>query len=161
MAEIPIEHKSSKGWLWALLALLLIALLAWWLLDNDGDDVVEYTDNDTVATAPADTAMMADTDATAMAVGDSVNLENIQVTSLAGDMAFNADVNGQTMLVLFNQEPTPNDSTEGEYDINPGSVVNIEGTVRSASEPLPDGVTAQVPSGTERYIYATSIEMVS
>lgn len=162
MAEIPVEKKSSKGWLWALLALLLIALLAWWLLDNDGDDMVEYTD-ETAAVAPADTGM-ADAPAAGagtMAVGESVDLQNVRVTSLAGDMAFNAEVNGQNMLVLFNQQQTPGTPTEGEYDINEGSVVNIEGSVRSAADPLPEGVTAQIPSGTDRYIFADSIEMVS
>lgn len=34
MAEIPIERKSSKGWLWALLALAVLALLAWWFFSN-------------------------------------------------------------------------------------------------------------------------------
>lgn len=165
MAEIPIEKKSSMGWLWGLLALLLVALLAWWILSDD-DDEVEYAENETVATAPADSAAVAGTTgaaagASAMAVGDSVDLDNVRVTSLAGDMAFNADVNGQNMLVVFDQQRTPNDATEGEYDINPGSVVNIDGSVRSASDPLPTGVDAQIPAGTERYIFADSIEMVS
>lgn len=151
MAEIPVEKKSSKGWLWALLALLIVALLAWWLLSDDGDEPVD--DIDTVAAAPMDTDMLE--------VGESVDLENVMVTSLAGDMAFNADVNGQNMLVLFDQEPTPADAVEGEYDINAGSTVNIEGSVRSAAEPLPEGVTAQVPAGTDRYIFADTIEMVN
>ena len=151
MAEIPVERKSNKGWLWALLALLLVALLAWWLLSDDGDE--EVLVDDTVAMAPMDTGMLE--------IGESVDLDNVLVTSLAGDMAFNADVNGQNMLVLFNQEPTPGDAVEGEYDINEGSIVNIEGSVRSAADPLPEGVTAQVPAGTDRYIFADTIEMVN
>ena len=159
MAEIPIEKKSGMGWLWALLALLLVALLAWWLLSADDDEATNYADADTAAMAPADP--MASGTAGTMEIGQSVDLDNVRVTSLAGDMAFNADVNGQEMLVLFDQEPTPNDATEGEYDINPGSILNIDGSVRSASDPLPDGVTAEIPSGTDRYIFADSIEMVS
>jgi len=153
MAQIPVEKKSGKGWLWALLALLLLALLAWWLLDDDGNDAVEYTDNESAATAPME--------AGAMTVGENVDLQNVSVTSLAGDMAFNANINGQNMLVLFDELPTPNDATEGNYDINEGSVVNLQGSVRSAADPLPEGVTAQVPAGTESYIFADSIEMVS
>ncbi|WP_170003401.1 hypothetical protein [Pseudopontixanthobacter vadosimaris] len=156
MAEIPVEKKSSMGWLWVLLALLILALLAWWLLDSDDDDV-DYVENDAVVAAPVEPVAAAGM----LAVGESVDLDNIRVTSLAGDMAFNADVNGQNMLVLFDQVPTPGDPTEGEYDINPGSVLNIEGSVRSASDPLPEGVVAEIPAGTDRYIYADSIEMVS
>ena len=141
MAEIPVEKKSSMGWLWVLLALLILALLAWWLLDSD-DEVVEYAETDAVVAAPVEPMA-----ATGMlAVGESVDLDNIRVTSLAGDMAFNADVNGQNMLVLFDQTPTPGDATEGEYDINPGSMLNIEGSVRSASDPLPDCLLYTSPS---------------
>ncbi len=160
MAEIPIEKKSGMGWLWALLALLIIGLLAWWLISAaDDDEAVNYTGAETAAVVPA--VPMATATAGTMEIGQSVDLDNVRVTSLAGDMAFNAVVNGQEMLVLFNQEPTPNDATEGEYDINPGSIVNIDGSVRSATAPLPDGVTAEIPSGTDRYIFADSIEMVS
>lgn len=161
MAEIPIEKKSGMGWLWALLVLLLIAFLAWWLLADDDDEAVDYADSDTAMMAPADSDGMQDAGATALAVGQAVSLDDVRVTSLAGDMAFNADINGQEMLVLFNQEPSPGDTTEGEYDINPGSRVNIDGSVRSATDPMPDGVNAQIPSGTDRYIFADTIEMVS
>lgn len=39
MAEIPVEKKSSLAWLWLLLALLLIGLLLWWLLDDNDAEV--------------------------------------------------------------------------------------------------------------------------
>lgn len=158
MAEIPVEKKSNMSWLWILLALVAAALLAWWLLADNDRDEVRYNDTDIVATAPAN-EMGADT-VSALAIGETVNLDNVRVSSLAGDMAFNADINGENMLVLFNQVPTPNDATEGEYDINPGSMVNISGTVRSAAEALPANVDAEIPAGTERYIFADSIEMV-
>lgn len=162
MAEIPIEKKSGMpGWLWLLLGLLVLALLLWLFLGND-DDEIERTDA-VVAEQTIDpaTALVAAPAAGMMAVGEQVDLDNVRVTSLAGDMAFNAEVNGQPMLVLFDQERTPNDATEGEYDINPGSMVNLTGSVRSAADPLPAGVTAQVPAGTDRYIYADTIEMVN
>jgi hypothetical protein len=159
MAEIPIEKKSGFNWLWLLLAAIVLALLAWWLLDDDGD-VVEYTDNDTAAVVADDTMVAATPVVGMMAIGDTVNLDNVRVTSLAGDMAFNVDANGQNMLVLFDQTPTPNTATEGEYDINVGSMVNLDGEVRSAADALPTGITAEIPAGTDRYIYATDIEMV-
>lgn len=39
MAEIQLERKEKGGnWLWILLVLALLALLAWWLLSRRGDD---------------------------------------------------------------------------------------------------------------------------
>ncbi len=159
MAEIPVEKKSGMGWLWILLGLLVLMVLAWLLLASGDDDDVEYVDDDIVATDTLDNdaAMMAS--AGTYAIGESVDLDGIRVTSLAGDMAFNAEVNGEPMLVLFNQEPTPGDPTEGEYDINPGSIVNITGSVRSAADGVPANVDAQIPAGTDRYIFADTIEM--
>lgn len=155
MAEIPVHKKSGMpGWIWALIALIVLALLAWWLFG--GDDEVATIEDEPVAAAPMDP--VADEGWT---VGETVELSGVEVSSLAGDMAFNIEQNGQQWLVLFDQTPTPGDPTEGEYDINPGTMLNLTGEVRSASEPLPTGVDAQIPAGTERYIYATNIEMVN
>jgi hypothetical protein len=151
MAEIPIEKKSGSKWLWILLALLAVILLAWWLLDNGGDDVVEYTD-DTVAVAPVATD--------ALVVGESVDLDAVEVTELAGDMAFYIEMNGQRVPVFFDQVPTPGDATEGEYDINPGSILNIEGEVRSATDTLPANADPSILGTSQNYIFANSIEMV-
>lgn len=172
MAEIPLEKKSgTPGWLWPLLALLLGALLLWWLLSDDDEvestqqttTVAEQTASPTtsVATTAAVAAGAAGAAATAMTVGQSVDLDNVRVTSLAGDMAFNAEANGQNMFVVFDEEPTPADpSVEGQIDIKPGSVLNLEGTVRAATEAMPAGVTAQIPAGTQQYLYARSIQVV-
>lgn len=153
MAEIPIEKKSGSKWLWILLALLALALIAWWILDDDGDDVVEYTDQAVVAdTVPAATGMLV--------VGESVDMDGVEVTSLAGDMAFYIEMNGQQVPVFFDQVSTPGDATEGEYDINPGSILNIEGEVRSATDTLPANADPSILGQSQNYIFAESIEMV-
>ena len=41
MADIDVERKSSKSWIWWLLGLILLALLLWWFLGQDDDDEVE------------------------------------------------------------------------------------------------------------------------
>ena len=69
MAEIRVEReKRGLGWLWALLALLLLALAAWWFLTQRPESTPAPVDTvapiDTVApdttapgtTAPGDTA---------------------------------------------------------------------------------------------------------
>jgi hypothetical protein len=153
MAEIPIERKSGSKWLWILLALLALALIAWWILDDDGDDVVEYTDQAVVTdTVPAATGMLV--------AGESVDMDGVEVTSLAGDMAFYIEMNGQQVPVFFDQVPTPGDATEGEYDINPGSILNIEGEVRSATDTLPANADPSILGQSQNYIFAESIEMV-
>jgi hypothetical protein len=165
MAEIPVEKKSGKSWLWIILALILLALLAWWLLNDDGDEVVEYTDNDTVAASTATGAAAGAVAGAAtagtepLAIGQEADLDNVRVTSVVGDAVFNIDAGGQNMLVVFHEGETPNAPVEGGIDINEGSVLSLEGTVRAASEPLPEGITAEIPAGTDRYILANRIEM--
>jgi hypothetical protein len=61
MAEIRVEPKRrSLAWLWALLALALIALVFWYL-NNDGVNQVETTPTTTAPTslapAPASTLL--------------------------------------------------------------------------------------------------------
>lgn len=52
MAEIRVEkEKRSLAWLWALLALLILALAAWWF----------FTQGTDLNPAPADTAAPVDT----------------------------------------------------------------------------------------------------
>jgi len=155
MAEIPVEKRSgSKNWLWILLALLVLALLAWWLLNDDGDDVVEYTENDAVATATAPAA------AGALVAGEQIDMENAEVTLLAGDMAFYVERNGEQVPVFFDEVPTPGTPMEGQYDINPGDVLNITGEVRSSTDELPEGADPSFLGSSQNYIFATNVEQV-
>lgn len=170
MAEIPVEKKSgTPGWLWPLLALLLGALLLWWLLSRDDDaDTVQQTTvaEETVAADPALAtpvagAAAAGAAAGAFTVGQTATLQGARVTSVPGDMAFNVDANGQPMFVVFNEEASPRQpGVEGQIDVREGMTVNLEGTVRSASEPLPAGFNATIPAGTQQYLAATRIEVV-
>ena len=56
MAEIPIQEKrGSKSWIW-ILALVVVAALAWMLLSNDDDDAATVPSAaETGALTPADT----------------------------------------------------------------------------------------------------------
>lgn len=167
MAEIPVEKKSGvPGWLWPLLALLAAALILWLLLRDDDDaEVVEQPvvaeDTTTGAVATPLAAGAAAGAATAYTIGQTVDLDNARVTSLAGDMAFNVEANGQPMLVVFDETATPqNAAREGQIDVNPGTIVNLEGTVRSGSEQPPAGFNATIPAGTQQYLQASRIEVL-
>ena len=153
MAEIPVEKKSGLGWLWILLALLLLALLAWLLLSGD-DDEVEPVVAEPVAEAPLLPP------AGALVVGENIDLDGVEVTELAGDMAFYIDHEGQRVPVFFDEVPTPGTPTEGQLDINQGSILNIDGEVRAATDTLPEGADPSILGTSQNYIFANDIEIV-
>ncbi len=153
MAEIPVEKKSGLGWLLILLALLLLALLAWLLLSGD-DDEVEPVVAEPVAEAPLLPA------AGALVVGENIDLDGVEVTELAGDTAFYIDHEGQRVPVFFDEVPTPGTPTEGQLDINQGSILNIDGEVRAATDTLPEGADPSILGTSQNYIFANDIEIV-
>ena len=75
MAEIRVEkEKRGLGWLWALLALLLLALLAWWFFtQRPGSDPAPADTAAPIDTAaPRDTLTPADTLVPGDTAGDTV-----------------------------------------------------------------------------------------
>jgi len=50
MAEIRVERKEGKGWMWALLALIALAFLAWWYFSQNDIDVSVATTDSAAAT---------------------------------------------------------------------------------------------------------------
>lgn len=166
MANIPVRKKSSSSlsWLWLLLALVVLAVIAWWIWGGTNNR------NQQVNTAPVSaqpstggtvnsTAALTDSPLTSL-IGRDVAINGAPVESLAGDMAFYVGANAdQRVLVVFNQQPSPNSSREGKLDINPGSHVNISGVVRSSRDPLPQGVHASLPSSVAAYVYANELSI--
>ena len=144
MAEIPVEKKSGFPWLWALLGLLAVGALLWFLASLGDDDAA-------VANYDADRAT---------AVAGAVDMDGLRVTELTGDMSFYAtDNSGKRYFIVFDETRTPNTPTEGQYDINVGNRLDIEGTMRDRNYTLPRTVDATIPAGEKMFIFATDIDM--
>lgn len=174
MAEIPVEKKSSLSWLWILLALLLLGLLLWWLLSQDADDEVAV-DDDVNAAVVAD----ADDDGEAevvggtitslaalgmigSAIGSEVDLDDVPVNQVVGDMHFTVGEEGNQSLVVFDEVQTPGTPKEGLVDVNPGSRVSIDGTVERLDMDLPATVTRDIDGieDMEAYIRASRVSVM-
>lgn len=103
-----VPEKSSKGWLWILLALIIIALLAWWWLSNRNHDNTMQT-SDTSATPAVVADNTAASDATAAASDTMAN---------TGQMAA-ADANQPTIVQQLQTYYADNSlTTSGNYDLN-------------------------------------------
>ena len=65
-------------------------------------------------------------------IGRPVQLGGVPVQEVAGDAAFWVGPSqGEQLLVILDEVPTPNQPTEGRYDINPGQTITIFGELRA------------------------------
>ncbi|MGB3712266.1 MAG: hypothetical protein WA985_11310 [Erythrobacter sp.] len=169
MANIPVEKKSSSAWIWILLALLVVALLIWWLVSevDEGDEADIANDVETVQTTGTEgvedgriTSLDELGDLEAM-IGRDVYLEDVAVTEVVGDMAFTIGEGDDEILVTFNQVPTPDTPTEGEIDVNPGSRVTIEGAVQSYDGNVATSVSEEIADDTAAFIDAATVTVMN
>lgn len=153
MADIDIERKSGgMSWLWWLLGLLLLALLAWWLLSGDDEREVAVVDPvaapavvDPAPVAPAPVAAtptIADVLANpATYAGQPFSTGQVRVAEVISDRGFWIENNGQRMFVIKNESPVPGVAdTQGAADtrdgrtVNAGDMVQINGTVMNSAD---------------------------
>lgn len=141
MAEIHMEKKRSGGlgWLWILLALLLIALLAWAFWPDDDVDVVEPVAQTSTYVAPVETP--ATTTVTLAEINQNpaqwVGREysgTVTVPEVPTDRGFWIEENGTRMFAVVYDAPR-----EDWIDINPGQQLRLRGTVRDQA------FTSQMP----------------
>ena len=189
MANIPVERTSSgAAWLPWLLGLLALAALIWLgfeLFDDDDDDA--YVAEDTVtAVEPIDTAEPVAAGAiTSIAeladgrnsIGRQVNLDNVQVMTLTGDSSFfvgsgaNAAADAGALIILqgMNESeslPPPPTGADGQYNIDEGDVISVEGVITAFDATAPD--YADLPAADRDramrsgvYINASNVEAAS
>ena len=176
MAEIPVEKKSSKAWLWILLALILLALLIWWATDNDDDEVAnevvgEQTIGADPVTPPEPVAMESGVTIADILgnpteyVGRNDFQSEVSVGEVPTDRGFWVEDQGQRLFALIIDQPL-----EVPMDINSGQQLRItEGMVRDATflSELPgveiDADTRRIIEGQDAYLVVNeeNVEILS
>lgn len=160
MANIPVERKGGTPWWTWLLAVLAIIGLIWLiaeLLEGEPDEDDLATDDVGVVEEPMEQPepMDADAEITSFAeladgtalIGREVNLDGMNVFTLTGDSSFfvgpSADPNEGALVVLqgLNESeslPPPPTGRDGEYNVDEGDVVDIDGVIAAFDETVPD-----------------------
>jgi hypothetical protein len=140
MAEIPVERKSNKSWLWLLLLFLLVGLLIWWLVAEANEPEVAEADPITVGQTADATSVTEGADAGEMTLasilanpseyyGREGFTGEVQVGGPLTDRGFWIENDGARMFAIVIDEPA-----ERRIDINTGARLQLNGgTVREAS----------------------------
>ena len=139
MAEINIKEKEGASWVWWLIALIVLALAAWWFLGRDSENTVTTGAVDSVQTAPVATpANTVITDLSALTGATNADLANRQV-ALAGAPVANVvsdkgfwigdatALNSEGIFVLRGNQDASYTAPDGA--VNAGQNVSVYGTV--------------------------------
>lgn len=133
MAQIRVERKSSTGWVWWLLGLLVLALVLWAVFAAmDNDQVGLVTEPGVVESVPPVAATgpsFSDVQVTGIPVGQIAESPvswagrnvsgEVRVTEVVSDRGFWIEADGQRMFVLLNEVP-------GEIkEINAGQTIRL------------------------------------
>lgn len=110
-----------------------------------------------------DLATILDATDRASLVGRPVDVRNVRVLDVVGDRTFFVGTGpDRRAFVVLNEVPTPGrPGVEGRYDVNAGQTININGIMRSPSEPAFAGRPIEdMPAGTDALIHAQSLDIV-
>lgn len=172
MANIPVRpaKRGVPWWLWALIVLALLAVLAYvFLLNDDAPEAADRTDADTsaeVAPPPATddrlTALPpADDPDPDRYVGRTVRLDRARVARVLGDSAFTVQGDGGHEWVVVLDEPT-GVSTAGSsagFAVASGDVIRLDGTLRRADGgAVPEAARSALSEGS-LYVAASAADV--
>ena len=142
MARIPVEKQTGTGWWKWLLALLLLAVLVWLLVELFDTDEPEIVEEEAVGVVeePAATTPEPMAGATGVTfgeilansneyIGDPFPRTEVSVAEVPTDRGFWIEEDGQRLFAVIIDVPQ-----EEPKDINPGQTLSIEdGTLRAPS----------------------------
>ena len=156
MAHLDIQEKRSSSWIWWVLGLVLLALLAWWLLSaNDRDDVTDagvlpppVVAGDPAAAAPAPTSAETITDLSALTstqdpnalMGRRVVLSGVPVAEAVSDKGFwigSGSAVGDGVFAVRTNQSQPNTAPDGA--MTAGRTANVYGVIQA----MPTNLTQQ------------------
>lgn len=179
MAHIPVEKKSGTPWWVWLLALLLIGGVIWLfaeMFDDEPDEddfaTTEVIDDPVDTTPPVLTSLstlLSANNPTAY-FGRRVDVDDIPVTSLAGDSTFWVYPDGRDGERIFvvlrglgESESGPGTGADGVYNVDDSEVIDIEGTVMDLGPNDPSvwglrGADASMVAGQRFYIQASELD---
>ena len=172
MTEIKIEHKRSSNWLWLVLGLVALALLAWWLLTrSDGRDTVAAGGDIATVPAVADGAITDLGALTAAAAADlagrRVALGDAPVQEVVSDKGFWIGDATNRAFVVRGNEASP--ATPPDGAVNAGQRVAVWGVVERMPADLTQQSTAwnlrstdaSALAGRAVYVQADSVRILS
>ena len=158
MAELHIEKKSSTAWIWWILGLVLLALLAWWLFGMGDDPEVAPVGAVPEAVAPAPVAAVGITDWAGLtgagdaAVGQTVALTSVPVVNVVSDRGFWIGTGeADRMFVIRTNQAAA--ATPPDGAVNAGQSVSVFGTVQA----MPSDLTQQA---TEWNLQSTDVSQL-
>lgn len=139
VADINVERKKGMSWLWWILGLILLALIAWWFLAAGDDDAETATVVDpapvTAPVTPPEVVGQAGGIAIADILGDPEGnvgqdfSDEVTVADVPTDRGFWIEDQGARLFAIIIDEPT-----EDPLDINPGQTLRItEGVLRDTT----------------------------
>ena len=158
MAKIPVEQKpATPWWLW-ILGLLLLGGIIWFAftaLDGDEEldeiaveDTTEYVapaeETPTTGTLTSIAGILDVSDLTTL-TGRSVQLNDVNVTSLRGDSTFwisAPNTDRKLFVVLENMGESESfvapPGADGVYHVNEGDTIDLDGTIERLGPNDPD-----------------------
>ncbi len=187
MAQINIQEKRGSIWIWWIVGLVVVALIAWWMMTRNGR--ANVSDNGEVAGASAmqapavasdsalgtagtitDLSTLAAATTAGNLVGRQVALTSAPVTTVVSDKGFwvgNGTGAGQGLFVVRGNQNASYTAPNGA--VNAGSMVNVWGVVQAMPSDLTQQATEWNLKSTDRdllssrplYIHADSVRIAA
>lgn len=193
--KYPQRNRYGRWWLWVIILIIIIFLIWWWAggwnnggvsRNAVGPAPVAGVDQGTrTATEPGAGAPIAGAAGGAQTtapvtslvgvsasqlpgmVGRRVDLTRVQVQSVVGDTGFYVGSSAQDRIFVQSSHPQGANTTVGteQPKVTAGSLVDVRGTIESASSMQPQratgqGMAAGLPSGTQAFVAANQVHVV-